>query len=87
MNIGQGDWVECIDDSPGKYQCKAEIAKGQIYCIDALDTTSFDIPCVQLVGKTDPYLELWWGVHRFRPIYRPSNLIENLLKEPCLVDS
>lgn len=89
MDIGKGDWVECVD--PWDY---THVTKGAIYVAaeidadcDACEECGSTIG-VGLVSVADPEAGcLWCAGCQFRPIYRPreSTLIADLTKTPQFV--
>lgn len=90
--IGPGDWVECVDASPGANDGLC-LTRGGLYCIEAVDdrgllcgTGRCGRTCrgVFLSGRRDRWP---WCGSRFRPIYRPrADLIQTLL-EPIKEDT
>lgn len=80
--IGKGDWVECVDDSPGVPRgARPPIARGQIAQVAAVKHALHWIyPHLRLEGDNR-----WFWVARYRPIYRPkADLIASLKALPIL---
>lgn len=75
--IGKGDWVECVDASPGWYGLPSGLAVGAVYQI-----AKVVVPGVFWLAQVDhgsPYSG--FRAERFRPIYRPkANAFDHLLK-------
>lgn len=94
MDIGPGDWVECVDDGWRPNETESNYIKsGNIYCVTAVipaetyvepDVDGIELSQFQVV-QDDGYLPSF-SIDRFRPIYRPkSDLIEQL-KKPMRVE-
>lgn len=89
MEIGPGDFVMCVDDSPAAWTGQRLLISGQVYRVRSVepDTEAPDGsvgPGVTVDGiklpTSDNGRETCWRLSRFRLIYRPkSGLLDSLL--------
>ncbi len=77
MDIGPGDFVECVRDGPNKWGMPSWLKAGTIYRVrKVLITTLFLYPSAALPRPRPGY-----KIDRFRPIYRPkAEIIQGLLQ-------
>lgn len=87
MDIGPGDWVECIAPVGLRSPVQPEVIGGNIYQVEGIEPharcgrcKTFDHPGLHLVN-----VPRWPAGHagcHFRPIYRPKQSIIEALKAP-----
>lgn len=81
--IGPGDWVECVDASPGHVSGHRLTLFG-VYQV--IGTNNHACHCgtpggLKIAGAET--VAIGWCVRRFRPIYRPNSEIIEALKAPA----
>lgn len=85
--IGPGDWVECVDASPGVWRGivrPSHLIMGMIYKVEAIRDDENRETGLLLVGVRAPAMGRWgqhaYKLSRFRPLRRPpsADLIESL---------
>lgn len=91
MDIGPGDWVECVDGSRVS-RCpdcdwlpESWPVEGLVYRVVDVGVNLFGESWVELAEfrEIDPSgLVVAWDVDRFRPIYRPKESLIQTLLEP-----
>jgi hypothetical protein len=89
MDIGPGDFVQCVDDSPAAWTGQKLLVAGRVYRVRSVETDTEAPdgrvgPGVTVDGlrlpPSDNGRETCWRLSRFRQIYRPkSDLIARLL--------
>lgn len=89
--IGPGDWLECINDAPHSW-FGIRLTLGRLYCVERVwsvnERNDVTEDQVSLVGVPLPSRQSTgsWGIHRFRPIYRPkADFIESLKAPPITI--
>lgn len=86
MEIGPGDWVECIKCNPYRGGIITGLHLGGLYQIRAINNAGSGL---HLVGIKSPFElgisgnpDCAWTTEAFCPIYRPSATFIAGLKEP-----
>lgn len=85
MDIGKGDWVECVSEWPPVTSVHS------VYIVEEVGNPNDFNPCaacgslIALALRGVPIVDgMWWcGNCEMRPIYRPKHSFENLLKAPA----
>lgn len=88
MDIGAGDFVECVRGAPHRFVPGSALAEGRLYQVREVVTfPNVKGAGLRLVGVVLPDhtngKEFAWDLKRFRPIYRPKpDAFADLLKTP-----
>lgn len=87
MDIGVGDYVECVDASQGMISDDCGLVLGAIYQVERLEDayhgrTLCESCGVHLVGMPCASRTAGWDISRFRPVYHPKQSIIEALKAP-----
>jgi len=82
MNVGPGDFVQCVDDSPAAWTGQKLLQSGKVYRVRSVETDTEAPdgsvgPGVTVDGlklpPSDNGKETCWRLSRFRLIYRPKD--------------